>query len=124
MSGMEKCTRCGDPLDAQTRAHWENEPLDPTGTGFGHKDLCCDCHNLSCGMPVDMVPIPVSIAESGVVETHSVSRANHLAGEAIRLDSSLSAEDVRIELGRFSRQRGFRDRRGSSATSPSKTQRV
>jgi hypothetical protein len=55
MSGMEKCTRCGDPLDAQTRAHWENEPLDPTGNGFGHKDLCCDCHNLSCGKPADQI---------------------------------------------------------------------
>lgn len=46
------CRRCGDEVDTMALSHWtEGE----NGDGHGHMGLCCDCFNLSCGKPLDVV---------------------------------------------------------------------
>jgi hypothetical protein len=48
--GAPDCEHCGDPVDAKTQTHW----YDGTDqTGYGHKGLCCDCMDLSCGMALN-----------------------------------------------------------------------
>jgi len=46
---MANCNHCNDPVDAKTLTHW----TDGDGTGYGHRGLCCDCFDLSCGMTLD-----------------------------------------------------------------------
>jgi hypothetical protein len=43
------CAHCSDAIDAKTASHWS----EGDGTGYGHHGLCCDCMDLSCGMPLD-----------------------------------------------------------------------
>src|SRR5262249_21985179 len=43
-----KCQHCGDVCDAGTMQHW----TEGDGRGYGHLGLCCDCMDLSCGMPL------------------------------------------------------------------------
>lgn len=44
------CTHCGEPFvnDKTT-----DEPVNWCGDeAYGHEGLCCDCMDLSCGMPI------------------------------------------------------------------------
>lgn len=42
------CEHCGDHVPEGAQSHW----TEGDGTGHGHKGLCCDCMDLSCGMPL------------------------------------------------------------------------
>lgn len=46
------CKHCGDVVEEYVRdCHW----TEGDGDGYGHNGLCCDCMDLSCGMPLDML---------------------------------------------------------------------
>jgi hypothetical protein len=48
--GAPNCGHCGDPVDVKTQTHWYEGPRHD---GYGHKGLCCDCMDLSCGQALN-----------------------------------------------------------------------
>jgi len=48
-----KCQHCGDDVPANVvKTHWT---AGSAMNGYGHKGLCCDCMDLSCGMALAAV---------------------------------------------------------------------
>ena len=47
-----KCKHCGDEVEERIRKeHW----YEGDGFGYGHHGYCCDCMDLSCGMPMALL---------------------------------------------------------------------
>lgn len=48
-----KCENCRDAVAKEVyEVHWTEGSQK---NGYGHKGLCCDCFDLSCGMPLDLL---------------------------------------------------------------------
>lgn len=46
---------CRDCHVTLTAAELEHGTDGPRQNGYGHLGLCCDCFDLSCGMPLDLL---------------------------------------------------------------------
>lgn len=46
------CDHCCIAIDEGTFSHWFDGP---NANGYGHRGLCCDCMDLSCGMPLEQL---------------------------------------------------------------------
>lgn len=48
-----KCSHCGDDVaEKVVKYHWTGGS---DNNGYGHRGLCCDCMDLSCGMSLAAV---------------------------------------------------------------------
>lgn len=44
---MRACAHCNEAIDSKAEAH--------AAEGYGHEELCCDCFDLSCGKPRELI---------------------------------------------------------------------
>ena len=47
-----KCKNCNEEVDDKTLTHWYDGPKK---NGYGHIDLCCDCFDVSVGVPIKII---------------------------------------------------------------------